>query len=128
MMSKRDDEELKREVVGGRIVDYFNEGEERCYIIDKEDTLYKLSINTGELKRLSKLSKKKRAEGGVKVILSGKDVTDELREVNIQEGTKRSDVVILKLKYTNGRVDTRVLLPYPLHRRYKIIFRENEEH
>jgi hypothetical protein len=60
----------------------------------------------------------------VRVILSGRDITDELEEVVIQEGTKRSDVVILKLKYTDGRVDTKVLLPHPLHREYKIIFKE----
>ena len=52
------------------------------------------------------------------------DTTDELEEVVIQEGTKCSDVVILKLKYTDGRVDTKALLPHPLHRKYKIIFKE----
>jgi len=60
----------------------------------------------------------------VRAILSGRDITDELEEVVIQEGTKRSDVVILKLKYTDGRVDMKALLPHPLHRKYKIIFKE----
>ncbi|MHA1832963.1 MAG: hypothetical protein ACTSV7_03150 [Candidatus Baldrarchaeia archaeon] len=61
----------------------------------------------------------------VRVILSGRDVTHLLKEVNIQEGTKRSDVIIIRLKYLDGKVETKVALPHPFHRKYKIIRAES---
>lgn len=55
------------------------------------------------------------------VVLNGQDITDVLVKVVIQEGTKNSDVVILKLRYFDGRVDTKVLIPQELKDNHKII-------
>lgn len=57
----------------------------------------------------------------VRVIVSGRDETEELEEVVVHFGTKRSDIVILRLCYKNGSVKTHKLLPFPLGGKYKLI-------
>ena len=63
--------------------------------------------------------------GGVRmrVILNGRDVADKLSKITIQEGTKRSDVTVLKLFWTNGKVDTKTLMPFPNHNTHVILRR-----
>lgn len=57
------------------------------------------------------------------IILNGQDITDVLDKLIIHEGTKNSSVTILKLRYLDGSVDTKVLLPHNLHHTHKIIRR-----
>lgn len=59
----------------------------------------------------------------MKVILNGRDITGDLDKLIIHEGTKNSEVTIMKLRYTDGSVDTKVLLPHELHHTHKIIRR-----
>ncbi len=55
------------------------------------------------------------------VVLNGQDITNDLVKLVIQEGTKNSDVTILKFRYFDGRVDTKVLVPQELEANHKII-------
>ena len=57
------------------------------------------------------------------VVLNGQDITGDLVKITIHEGTKNSDVTILKLRYFDGRVDTKVLVPKELEGNHKIIRR-----
>ena len=57
------------------------------------------------------------------VVLNGQDITNSLAKLVIHTGTKNSDVVILKLRYFDGRVDTKVLVPQELEANHKIIRR-----
>lgn len=61
----------------------------------------------------------------VRVIVSGRDETEELEEVVVHFGTKRSDIVILKLHYKNGNVKTHKLLQFRLGREYKVIYKRS---
>ena len=63
--------------------------------------------------------------GGVKmrVIFNGRDITEDLTRITIQEGTKNSDAFILKLWYNNGEIATKVLMPFPNHNTHVILRR-----
>ncbi len=58
------------------------------------------------------------------VVLNGQDITNTLAKLVIHTGTKNSDVVILKLRYFDGRVDTKVLLLQELKDNHKLVRRE----
>ena len=58
------------------------------------------------------------------VVLNGQDITNTLAKLVIQEGTRNSDVVILKFRYFNGRVDTKVLVPQRLVSNHKLVRKE----
>ena len=60
----------------------------------------------------------------MKVILNSSDITDKINKVTIQEGTKNSDALIVKVYYKNGEVDTKVALPFNL-RKTHVILRRN---
>ena len=83
---------------------------------------------------LSNLCKPHRRHGGglysqeedmTNVVLNGRDITNDLAKLIIQTGTKNSDVVILKLRYFDGRVDTKILVEQCLQDNHKIIRKES---
>jgi hypothetical protein len=51
-VGKSGDEKFKRNVVGGRIIDYFNNKGGEGYIIKKGKAIYKLIIDAGELEKI----------------------------------------------------------------------------
>lgn len=57
----------------------------------------------------------------VEIFHNGRNITEKLKKITIQEGTQRSDVTILKLFYLDGSVDTKVMLPFPLKDNYVIL-------
>lgn len=60
----------------------------------------------------------------MKVIVNSRDITDEVRKITLQEGTENSDAQILKIFYIDGRVETKVSLPFDLHKTHVILKRE----
>ena len=60
----------------------------------------------------------------MKVIVNSREVTDQLDKITIQEGTQNSDALIVKLYYRDGRVDTKVALPFDLHKTHVILRRD----
>ena len=59
----------------------------------------------------------------MKVVLNSKEITNQLSKVTIQEGTRNSGAQILKLYYKDGKVETKVSLPFDLHKTHVIVKR-----
>lgn len=59
----------------------------------------------------------------IRCLINGMDITDSLDRIVIQTGTKNSDVTILKLRYLDGSVDTKVLLTHDLRSNHKLVRR-----
>ena len=60
----------------------------------------------------------------MKVILNSTDITNDIKKLTIQQGTKNSDALIIKIYYKDGIVDTKVAMPFDLYKTHVILRRD----